>query len=81
MTHPATTASCERSFRLSNLIKSDMRSTMTHEPFNHLRIIKHCRHMLSETHVEDLMKEFVSANDRRKKHFGRATRGNMEAII
>ena len=81
MIHPATTASCERSFRLSKLIKSDIRSTMTHERFNHLCIIKHYKHMLSEIPVENLMQEFVSVNDRRKKHFGRVTRGKMKAII
>ena len=81
MIHPATTASCERSFRLSKLIKSDVRSTMTHERFNHLCLIKHYKHLLSEVPVESLMQEFVSVNDRRKKHFGRVTRDKMKAII
>ena len=54
---------------------------MTHERFNHLRIIKHYKHLLSEVPVENLMQEFVSVNDRRKKHFGRVTRGKMKAII
>ena len=81
MMHPATTASCERSFRLSKLIKSDMQTTMTHERFNYLCIIQHCECMLSEMHVKDLIREFMSFNDRRKKHFGRVTRRNMRVII
>ena len=36
--YPATTVSCERNFRLSNLIKSDIRSTMSYERLNYLYI-------------------------------------------
>ena len=81
MIHPATAASCEMSFRLSKLIKSDVRSTMTHERFNHLCIIKYYKYLLSEVPIENLMQEFASVNDRRKKHFGRVTRDKMKAII
>ena len=81
MMHPTTTASCERTFRLNKLIKSDIGSTMTHKEFNHLHITKHCKYMLSEMHVEDLMREFMSANNRCKNHFGRVTRDNMRVII
>ena len=81
MIHPATTASCERSFRLNNLIKSDIRSTMSHERFNHLRVMKHYKEILKELNLEDLMREFTSRNDRRKNHFSRIARVNMKSII
>ena len=48
MTHPATTATCERSFRLSGLIKTDIRSTMTDKRFNHLCMLKHHKDSLTE---------------------------------
>ena len=81
MIHPATTASCERSFRLSNLIKSNIQSTMLHERLNHLCMIKHYKEILKELNLEDLMREFASRNDRRKNHFSRIARVNMKSII
>ena len=43
-----TTASCERSFRLNSLIKTDLRSTMTDERMNHLCVLKHYKDLLME---------------------------------
>ena len=81
MIHPTIRASCERSFRLSNLIKSDIRSTMSHERLNHLYMIKHYKEVLNELNLADLMWEFASRNNRRKNHFSRIVRVNIKALF
>ena len=70
MIHPATTATCERSFSLMRVIKSYLRSTMTDKRFNHLSVLKHYTDELMEIDLEDVMAEFVAANDARLNTFG-----------
>ena len=55
MIYLSTTASCKRSFRLSNLIQSDIRSIMLHERFNYLCMIKHYKEIFNELNLEDLI--------------------------
>ena len=83
MVHLAATALRKRSFRLSNLIKSGIRRTMSCKRLNHLRILKHCKDVMkSECSIEDLMREFTPRNEIRKKYFGKtpSTR-KMKTII
>ena len=68
--HPATAATCERSFSLMRVIKSYLRSTMTNERFNHLSVLKHYTDELIEIDLGDVMADFVAANDTRLNTFG-----------
>ena len=63
--HPATTATCERSFSLMTVIKSCLSSTMTDKRFNHLSVLKHHPDELMDIDLKDVMTEFVFANGAR----------------
>ena len=65
-----TTASCERSFRLNSLIKTDLRSTMTDERMNHLCILKHWKDLLIEIDMKEVMTGFMNNVDDRVNTFG-----------
>ena len=68
--HAGTTATCERSFRLSNLVKTAIRSTMTDKRMNHLCVCKHYKKELYDLDINCLMKEFVNITDERIRTFG-----------
>ena len=81
--HPATAATCERSFRLAKLIKTDTREAMTYRRFNHLRVLKDHKEILEkECSVGELMCEFAKRNDRGKKHFGKIpVKKKMRSVV
>ena len=71
MMHPATIATCEGSFSLSKLIKTNIRSTMTDQIFNNLSILNHFKNKVKrECDLMSVMKEFTGRNERRVSHFG-----------
>ena len=69
--NPATTASCERSFRLNSLIKTDLQSAMTDKRMNHLCVLKHHKDLLIEIDVKEVMTEFINNVDGRVNTFGK----------
>ena len=71
--HAGTTATCERSFRLSNLVKTTMRSTMTDKRMNHLCACKRYKKELHDLCINYLMKEFVNITDEHVRTFGPST--------
>ena len=63
MINPATTATCERSFSLNTLIKSDTWSTMTDQRMNHLVVLKYYPEDLMDIDIDDVMSDFIARND------------------
>ena len=72
--HPATTATCKRSFSMIKVIREDIRSTMTDQRMNHFAVLKHHPEHVIETKVEDVMSEFIAVKDIRLRQFGYANR-------
>ena len=68
--HAAATATCERSFKLSMRVKTNIRSTMTDKRMNHLCICKHHKKELHELDIGLLLKEFIHVSDERLRTFG-----------
>ena len=68
--HAATTATCERSFKLSMIVKTNIRSTMTDKRMNHLCICKHHKKELHELDIGWLMKKLIHVSDEPLKTFG-----------
>ena len=61
----------KRTFHLSRLIKTDVRSTMTDERFNHLCMLKHYKDLLTkECWLNTVMKYFFGRNEARVRCFG-----------
>lgn len=70
LTIPVTTATAERPFSALRRLKTYLRSTMTQEKLNNVMLL-HChKQKADEIDLELIVKEFISANDRRKQFFG-----------
>ena len=68
LTIPVTTATAERSFSALRRLKTYLRSTMTQEKLNNVMLL-HCHKQKTDIDLELIVKEFISANDRRKHFF------------
>nr|GEW79047.1 zinc finger MYM-type protein 1-like [Tanacetum cinerariifolium] len=71
LTIPVTVASAERSFLKLKLLKSYLRSTMSHERLNGLALIAIENEQPDNIDYEDLMNRFASKNARRRALFQR----------
>ena len=72
MVLPSSSCSAERSFSTLRRLKTYLRSTMTAERLNSVTVL-HIHKELRPTadlNIDDLMTEFVSANDTRRTMFG-----------
>ena len=68
--HPAAMATCEWTFSLNRIVKTEMRAAMTDARMNHLHMCKHCADVLEQVNIDEIMKEFMNSNERRIRAFG-----------
>ncbi len=67
---PATNAVSERSASAMRRIKTYLRSTMTQQRMNNVMILHIHKHLTDSLDLKEVLNEFVTANDERRKYFG-----------
>ena len=70
MVLPSCSCSAERSFSTLRRLKTYLRSTMTAERLNSVTVLHIRKELTADLNIDDLMTEFVSANDTRRTMFG-----------
>lgn len=70
MTIPASSASAERSFSALRRLKNYLRNTMTQNRLNHIMILNVHKKSTEELDLQNIMREFISRTEERKKVFG-----------
>ena len=70
MVLPSCSCSAERSFSTLRRLKTYLRSTMTAERLNSVTVLHIHKELTVDLNIDDLMTEFVSANDTRRAMFG-----------
>ena len=70
MVLPSCSCSAERSFSTLRRLKTYLRSTMTAERLNSVTVLHIHKERTADLNIDDLMTEFVSANDTRRAMFG-----------
>ena len=70
MVLPSSSCSAERSFSTLRRLKTYLRSTMTAERLNSATVLHILEELTADLNIDDLMTEFVSANDTRRAMFG-----------
>ncbi len=68
---PATSCEAERSFSSLRRLKTWLRSTMSQNRLNNVAVCNVHQHYIDNIDIRSLVNEFVSANDRREKLFGK----------
>jgi hypothetical protein len=66
MVLPSSSCSAERSFSTLWRLKTYLRSTMTAERLNSVTVLHIHKELTADLNIDDLMTEFVSANDTRR---------------
>ena len=69
MVLPSCSCSAERSFSTLRRLKTYLRSTMTAERLNSATVLHIHKELTADLNIDDLMTEFVSANDTRRAMF------------
>ena len=67
---PVSSCEAERSFSVLHRLKTWLRSTMSQNRFNHVAVCHVHQDRLDLLDKKSICKQFVAANDRRRKHFG-----------
>jgi hypothetical protein len=67
---PVSSCEAERSFSVLRRLKTWLRSTMSQNRPNHVAVCHVHQDGLDLLHKKSICKQFVAANDRRRKHFG-----------
>ncbi|XP_035991961.1 zinc finger MYM-type protein 1-like [Fundulus heteroclitus] len=67
---PVSSSEAERSFSALRRLKTWLRSTMTQNRLNHVAVCHVHKDKLDLLDKKSICKQFVAANERRKKHFG-----------
>jgi hypothetical protein len=67
---PSSSCSAERSFSTLRRLKTYLRSTMTAERLNSVTVLHIHKELTADLNIDQLIKEFVSANDARRAIFG-----------
>ena len=67
--HFSTISTCERSFRLNNPIKTDIRWKMTDSRMNHLSTLSHYNDITDNVYIADIVEEFININESRVRMF------------
>ena len=71
LTIPMSNATAERSFSALRRLKTYLRATMKQTRLNHLMFLHIHKELTDNTDIENVMKKFCSANDRRSNYFGK----------
>ena len=72
--NPVIISSCKHSFKLNKIPKIELRSTMKDERMNHLCFLKHCKELLIEVKIEDIIIDFITNRDRRFSTFSKVSK-------
>ncbi len=68
-TIPVTSATAEWTFSALRHLKTFLRSAMTQTRLNHIMILHIHKDKTNQINLDDVEREFISANDRRKRYF------------
>ena len=73
LTIPVTSATSERSFSALRRVLTYLRSSMIEEKLNNYIVLHIHKHLTDSCDLVEIAKEFVAANDERRKYFGTFT--------